>query len=542
MKKLLFCSVVMLLSATYVDVVHAATISYALIVGNNSGVDADGSTPFSPLKYAENEARKLKNKLVGLSNFAPDTKRTLLLTSATRQDIRNAVKKLARQKKADQMMLGDMESIFLFYFTGHGLQGRVLLKDGPLYSREIGNMFETVNADFEVGVFDACHSGSLSPKGVVSTPGFNMFSEMPKEVLNARGRVWYVSSTAKQVSYEDNRIGGVFTHFFMKALTDAPRSGPGITLDSIWNYARKKTVQYTRQQNRTQEPQQYISDLKSGAPVFFSFPLKRTATLRMSRELRGQYALSYAEGQLTELIDKKPGVAKKVSMYPGKVTLSYIQGDTVTLVKTFQVADGGELVLRSQSDLEAAMPLAYRSETLWAKGTDDLQVLELGQKSGATSMLLGGSYAYRYAQSGMLTNGHMVTLPVRFDFSRMYLESQVGWIGEDRDSGVWGYDADHLIISAEGGPAVDIHSNRLALGGAMTYMHIWQEFNNSLRMQSDALGFGAKASWLFNKDRRVNAAIFLDVGAVYAKSVTAADERFWGFSMNAGMNLFVRMI
>ena len=541
-KTVVFALAVLLTFLMNANDVFAATIRYALIVGNNSGVDHDGTRPFSPLKYAEKEARKLKNKLVGLSNFAADSKRTLLLTNASRQDVRSAIARLARQKQTDKQMLGDTESIFLFYFTGHGLQGRLLLKDGPLYSRELGQMFEKVNADFAVGVFDACHSGSLSPKGVVATPGFNMFKEMPKEVLNARGRVWYVSSSAKQVSYEDDRIGGVFTHFFMKALTDAPRSGPGITLDSIWNYARKKTVQYTRQQNRNQEPQQYISELKSSAPVYFSFPLKRTAKLRMSRELFGRYALSYADGQLTELIDKKQGVPKTISMYPGKVTLSYIQGDTVTLVKTFHVTDGGELILRSPSDFDAAVPLAYRSETLWAKGTDDLQTLELHRKTKGTSMLMGGSYAYRYAANGLLTSGHLITLPVRLDFRRFYLEGAAGWMGEDKDSGNWGFDADYLVISGEGGPVIDLNSNRLGLAVDMAFIHVWQEFNNSVRQQSDAWSFGAKASWLFNKDRNINASFFLRGGPVYAKGASASMERFWGFAVNAGVNLFFRVI
>ncbi|MBN2525314.1 MAG: caspase family protein [Deltaproteobacteria bacterium] len=542
MKKALFAAMTLLILTTSTSASQAATMRYALIIGNNSGLDGDGNTPFAPLRYAEKEAKRLKKKLVGLSNFAADSKRTLLLTAATRQDVRNAVNRLARQKKNDEQMLGEVESIFLFYFTGHGLQGRLLLNDGPLYSSEIGNMFERVDADFAVGVFDACHSGSLSPKGVVSTPGFNMFNEMPKEVLNARGRVWYVSSSAQQMSYEDTQIGGVFTHFFIKALTDAPRNGPGITLESIWNFAREKTVQFTRKQNRTQEPQQYISELKSSAPVYFSFPLKRTATLRMSRELRGRYALSYAQGQLTEIIDKKSGVAKSVALYSGKVTLSYIQGETVTLVKTFHVEDGGDLILRSQSDLEAAVPLAYQSETLWAKGTDDLQMLELRRKTGGTSMLLGGSYGYSFAADGLLTNGHIVSMPIRLDFKRLYLASKVGWVGEDRDTGVWGYDADSVVMSVEGGPAFDIYSNRITVGPDFEYMHLWQEFNDETRQQSDAFSLGAKATWLFHKDRRFNASFFVRAGEVYAKAAAASNDYFWGFCMNAGLTLFVRLI
>lgn len=520
----------------------AATVRYALIVGNNTGVDSDGSSPFTALRYAEKEAEKLKQKLVGLANFTADSKRTLLLTGATRADVKKAIARIARQRRADAATLGDMDAIFLFYFTGHGLQGRLLMEDGPLYASELGRMFEQVDADFAVGVFDACHSGSLSPKGVVSTPGFNMFSEMPKEVLNARGRIWYVSSGARQVSYEDTRLGGVFTHFFIRALTEAPRSGPGITLDSIWNYAREKTVQYTRKQNRTQEPQQYISELKSSAPVFFSFPLERTASLEMSKELHGQFVLSYADGQLTELIEKRAGARKKVPLYPGEVTLSYVDGDTITFSRSFYVENGGELVLHRQSELNAATPLAYSSDTLWSKGMDDLQTIELRQKHMRVSMLIGGSYSYSYTANGLLSNGHMVSMPLRLDFPRFYLGMRSGWMGEDRDSGVWGYDADSLTVSVEGGPAVDIYSSRLAIGLDVEYMHVWQEFNDASLQQSNSVGFGGKATWLFHKDRRFNAAVFLRAGATWAKAASASREHFWGMSLNAGLNLYVRTI
>ncbi|MCP4675520.1 MAG: caspase family protein, partial [Deltaproteobacteria bacterium] len=137
----------------------AMTIRYALVLGNNVGVDADGKQPFPPLKHAEKEAQILKERLVGLSNFDESNARTRLLAGATRKQLKAAVHSLVRQKKKDQQLLGKVDTMFLFYFTGHGLQERLLLQDGPISADELGELFNSMGADFSVGVFDACYSG-----------------------------------------------------------------------------------------------------------------------------------------------------------------------------------------------------------------------------------------------------------------------------------------------------------------------------------------------------------------------------------------------
>ena len=235
--------------------------------------------------HAEREAALLRKKLVKFSNFDPSSKRTRLLTGATRDEVKAAIRSLLKKKKSDQKAFGRIDSLFLFYFTGHGLNGRLLLEDGALFAEEIGEFFSSINADFSVGIFDACYAGSLdtaalASKGIHSAPGLNLFRELPEEVLSAEGRIWYVSSSREQESYEDERLGGVFTHFFMEALERADSNGPGITLESIWQYTRANTVEYTQQRKRMQVPEQYIAKLRSSAPIYFSFPMARSSFVR----------------------------------------------------------------------------------------------------------------------------------------------------------------------------------------------------------------------------------------------------------------------
>ena len=70
-----------------------------------------------------------------------------------------------------------------------------------------------------------------------------MIRDLPSEVLSANGSIWYVSSGSGQPSYEDDQLGGVFTHFFIEALEKAEQDGPGITLERIWQYVRKAPPQ-----------------------------------------------------------------------------------------------------------------------------------------------------------------------------------------------------------------------------------------------------------------------------------------------------------
>jgi hypothetical protein len=155
-------------------------------------------------------------------------------------------------------------------------------------------------------------------------PGLNLFRALPKDMLSARGNVWLVSSSPTQVSYEDQRLGGVFTHFFLEALERAEPDGPGITLERIWNYARSETVIYTTARDRPQTPKQIVSKLESSAPIYFSFPSARDARPVLSASVRGRFLLAYQGGHVSELIEKQEGETVALDVYPGRARLLFV--------------------------------------------------------------------------------------------------------------------------------------------------------------------------------------------------------------------------
>ena len=108
------------------------------------------------------------------------------------------------------------------------------------------------------------------------------------------------------------RDNGVLQTLHPVALEKAPVDGPGITLEDIWHYVRKHTLAYTTRHNRRQVPQQFVARLRSTAPLYFSFPVERSARLVLSESLQGRFVLAYADGQLVETIDKPRGERRQV--------------------------------------------------------------------------------------------------------------------------------------------------------------------------------------------------------------------------------------
>src|SRR5262245_8092213 len=108
---------------------HAVTFRYAAVIGIDVGVDPE-SGPLPSLSHAEAEASQLHAKLLECCNFDPSPTRTLLLLRPTRTGLRDAIHRLKLQIEEDRRNYGEIDTMFALFFTGHGLDGRVLLADG----------------------------------------------------------------------------------------------------------------------------------------------------------------------------------------------------------------------------------------------------------------------------------------------------------------------------------------------------------------------------------------------------------------------------
>lgn len=122
---------------------EAITLRYALVVGSNIGVDADAG-PLPRLEHAEREAAALRDGLVRLASFDASGDRTLLLLGPSRGELERGVDSLAARIEADRREIEGAHILFAFFFTGHGLNERLLLRDGSVAARDLTRWLERV--------------------------------------------------------------------------------------------------------------------------------------------------------------------------------------------------------------------------------------------------------------------------------------------------------------------------------------------------------------------------------------------------------------
>jgi hypothetical protein len=463
---------VLLLLITATPPVDAATLRYAAVIGVDVGVDP-ASGPLPSLMHAEREATRLHAKLLECCNFDADADRTLLLLRPTRTGLREAIRRLRFQMHEDRRLYGEIETMFALFFTGHGLDGRVLLADGALSKDELGGIFREIDADLTLGVFDACYSASLDPgslkaKGLRPTPGVNVLRELPEEVLGAEGSVWFVSSGPEEESYEDRELGGVFTHYLIEALERAEPDGPGIPLDSIWNYVQSKTKAHTAARARPQHPQRIISKMRERSSIYFSFPSPRDAVLALGRQVHGTFFLTYAGGQLSERIDKKAGAPIELDVYSGSANLTWLEGGKVQAQQELELASGSKVILSGIDDLAPEKTLGQNVEGLWVKGFG-AQTVRADRIEPKSSLLVGAAYSIAFSGHGRLLPQHGVAGLVRLDRQLLVLEARLGYGFISDRFPTWAYDAHALTAELRGGIGLDILAGRfsllLALGG-----------------------------------------------------------------------------
>jgi hypothetical protein len=524
---------------------RAVTLRYSLVIGNNQGRDEGGLEVFAPLQHAEREAETLYERLIELANFDATEERILLLRGATRAQVVEAAERLAARKAADEEQYGHVDSLFLFFFTGHGLQGRLLLDDGPLTAQELAGVFRTVDATFRIGVFDACYSGSLeatalSEKGIELTPGINLFGELPDEVLTAEGSVWLVSSGPGEVSYEDQTLGGVFTHFIIEALERAPADGPGITLDSVWNYARRKTVAYTSRRRRRQVPQQLVTKLRASGPLYLSFPAKRSARLVLAGSLAGRFVLTYADGQLMESIDKRRGAREDVPVYPGSAVLSFYRDGQVLVQENIRFVEGAPVVLRGPQDLPPIRRPGEGTTDLWIKGAGGNTLVATATEPRFSAILGAGLYQ-AVGEKGILAPERGVLAWARLDHGAVALLAGIGYGRAAEEYSTWSYALDAWHGELRGGLALNVGSARLTGGLLFAADHSWQRYGDGSRRRAWTLQPGGFAALLYPSSQIVSVELSAAAGPARSPGVGQRTEAVWSMRASVGVAVMLRL-
>lgn len=458
------------------------SVRYALIVGNNHG-RAPAGLVLPELSRAERDARAVREALVSLGNFDPSPARTVLVLGGSRAEILAAAQQLAAVHRRDRELLGtSARTLFAFFYTGHGVRGELLTGREPLRSRDLAEIFSSIGATFSLGVFDACFSGdldmdSIMEKGMEPTFGFNVFDALPQEVLSSEGSMWFVSSQPGQVSYEDEQLGGVFLHFFLEGMRLGRRDGLGITVEDVWEHARRHTVSYTERTVRPQTPQKLIRRLTSTGPLYLSFPSPRSATLVLTEAVAGQFVVQYEDGQLTELIEKKAGAPLRVPMYPLPAVLERRRGQQSER-QLLSLKEGETIWVHEENGWHADRRLGHRESPLRAKG-DRLYGLVLTRHERALGGSLHLAWVLDVGHSSAREPQHGISAGLRLDYGRFFGRFDLAYSPSGHRFATWGYSSHRARSTLEGGVAFDLWRLRLGPSAAVGYGYRFLDFDDT---------------------------------------------------------------
>lgn len=208
--------------------VAVAEARYALIVGSNPGWSQD-----RPLRYAENDAERIRDVLVSYGGFSPE--RVTMMRDPSTADLRAALRKLASTARD-----GADDTLVFVYYSGHADDKFLHLRGQPISHKELQDTLRAMPATIKLGVIDACKSGAVTHKGGGQAEEFVVDVAAPR----LSGMVLLSSSGADELSQESRALtGSVFTHHLVSGLRGAADEDDDkqVTIGEAYHYAYTRT-------------------------------------------------------------------------------------------------------------------------------------------------------------------------------------------------------------------------------------------------------------------------------------------------------------
>ncbi len=286
------------------------THAYALVVGDDLGGSGQ-----QPLRFAEDDARRVAQVLVELGHYDASAVRVLLRPDPTA--LLGAIDALAARARADAER-GEPAQV-LFYFSGHARANAVNLGPVELPLATLRERLQAVPSALTIVILDACQSGSFSRvKGAEPAADFSYNSVSG---LTQRGLAVMASSTAEELSQEsDDLRGSYFTHHLVTGLRGAgDADGDGrVSLDEAYRYAYRRTLASTA---RTQVGEQHVTletDLAGEGELPVTYPAEARAQLGLPAALDGHVLVQLRpSGAVLADVQKAPGAAVHLALVAG---------------------------------------------------------------------------------------------------------------------------------------------------------------------------------------------------------------------------------
>jgi len=260
----------------------------ALVVGSLRGGPGQAD-----LRFAQDDARRVRDVLVELGGFAPEA--VALLDDPSPGDLLAALD-AARARLAADAARGE-PSVFLFYYSGHARAQALALGPDELPLPTLRERLLGLPATVTLAVLDACQAGALS--GVKGARPTADFSANTVETLQAAGVAVMASSTGSELSQESPELGAsLFTHHLLTGLRGAADlDGDGrVSLSEAYDYAHDRTLVASAATAVGRQHVTLETDLRGRGDVVLTWPAEATSGLGLPADLEGDVLVHTAPG------------------------------------------------------------------------------------------------------------------------------------------------------------------------------------------------------------------------------------------------------
>ncbi len=288
---------------------------YAVVIGANPGWSSD-----RPLRYAENDAERVRDVLVSLGNFAPD--RVALLRDPDTNEVRATLRDLARTAQASSE-----DTLVFFYYSGHADNERIHLRGDPLTFKELHETLRSLPSTIKLAVIDACKSGAVTRKGGARVDEFEVSVDNPK----LSGMVLLTSSGADELSQESRALAGsVFTHHLVSGLRGAADEDGDkqVTVSEAYHYAYDRTRADTATTGTPQRPSFKYELSGQGELVLAQLGKAKTAKMTVPKGDGTKYVvLDEHEWRLVAEARSEKGRDVDIALPPGNYKIKKVLPD-----------------------------------------------------------------------------------------------------------------------------------------------------------------------------------------------------------------------
>lgn len=381
---------------------HAEPARILVAVGQKTGLQAE-----QPLKYADQDAKRVRDVLVGIGGVRPED--AFVLTGATRAQLFAALdraKARAAQRKPEEVTL-------VFYFSGHGDREGLHLEGERVPLADLQAKLAEIPAALRLSVTDACRT--TREKGFSADEPFAVHAT---DSAQATGQVWLHASSDGEAAQESDELqGAIFTHTWLNGLRGAADANGDarVTLDESFAFAHSQTLIRSAKSSGVLQKPEAVVTLRELAPLVLTETAARMAKLALP-VAKDAHFLVYAAGSKAVLSEVwgspsrrialavPPGryvVLRRLGGAGGSAQIALGQGESRELEERdfvsealARVARKGEDVPGADAEHEAA-PRAHPHELSagYEIGADARAGLVQGPRAGYT-------YAWRHVAIG----------------------------------------------------------------------------------------------------------------------------------------------